>query len=78
MHLLVADVPSVDVVDATRVAGGAAGPVAHAGCDLLVGFYRRAGLLGVAVCGERGEGEGEEGGNSELHDGSMGGRMDGW
>lgn len=83
MHFLVADVPAVDVVDAARVAGGAAGAVADAGGDLLVGLHGAGGALGVAVCGERGEGEEEAGeGGGEFHvcsgGGGGGGGWEGW
>lgn len=68
MYFLVADIPAVDVADAARVAGGAAGAVADARGDLLVGRYGADGLLGVAVGCECGEGQGDGGGeDGELH-----------
>lgn len=68
VHFLVTDVPSVDVADAARVAGGAAGPVADASGDLLVGRYGADRLFGIAVGCECGEGEGDGGSeDGELH-----------
>lgn len=79
VDLLIADIPAVDIADIARLAGGAAGTAADAGGDLLVGFHGGGGALGIAVCGEGGEGgEDCEKGGREFHSGCCGGRMDGW